>query len=67
MYKNSKVEMEMTKYTLRKMPMWGKQVRPDEINFEWPTQEILDGMQSDVSVKSITLKERNNYHGVASI
>ena len=33
--------------------MWGGQVAVDEINFEWPTQEIADQWPTDVSLKSI--------------
>ena len=25
--------------TLRKMPVWGRSISDDEINFEWPTQD----------------------------
>lgn len=34
--------------------MWGELVDPEQINFEWPTQEMLDFMPNDVSLKSIT-------------
>jgi len=34
--------------TLKKLPLWGEQVLDDEINFEWPTQNIFAEMQPDV-------------------
>ena len=33
----NEIEAPKPKFTLRKLPMWGEQVTPDEINFEWPT------------------------------
>lgn len=34
--------------------MWGKKADTDAINFEWPTQEIMDQWPEDVHLKSIT-------------
>ena len=31
-----------SRFTLKKLPMWGEQVAADAINFEWPTQEIFE-------------------------
>ena len=33
-------DFEEPQVTLRKLPMWGKKIRPSQINFEWPTEEI---------------------------
>ena len=33
--------------------MWGKQAAHAEINFEWPSQELLDQMPAEVSLKSV--------------
>lgn len=41
------------KFKLRKLPIWGKNDTP--INFEWPTQEIMDNSPWDVTLKSIML------------
>ena len=46
----------MEKYTLKKLPMWGAQVEEGEINFQWPTQEILDQMEPNVTLTSLTFK-----------
>ena len=29
------------KFTLRKLPLWGKQIDENQIDFEWPTQDML--------------------------
>ena len=34
-----------TKFILKKLAMWGEKVRDDEINFEWPTKEILEELE----------------------
>ena len=47
------------KFTLKKLPMWGWQVAADDINFEWPTQEMLDQWPEDASLKSITFSTFN--------
>jgi len=40
--------------TLRKLPLWGgEDVSEDEINFEYPTQRILNLMSPDVKLESI--------------
>ena len=41
------------KLSLRKLPMWGKKVTLDKINFEWPTEELIRGMQQDVFLQKI--------------
>lgn len=56
------------KFTLRKLPFWGKEPSKSERNkFEWPTRDALDKMQADVHVKSITFKEHVDYYGLASV
>ena len=50
----NEIEAPKPKFTLRKLPMWGQQVTLDKIDFEWPTQEMLDRWLPDVSLKSIT-------------
>lgn len=35
------------------MPLWGEQVEPHEINFEWPTQELLNKLPVDLSLKAL--------------
>ena len=49
------------KYTMRKLPMWGKKFEENQINFEWPTQEIFDQMQHDqVKLASIEFNSCND-------
>ena len=48
--------MTVRKYTLEKLPMWGKKVQHDEINFQWPSQEMLNEMEPDVWLESIQFK-----------
>ena len=38
---------------LRRLPLWGEQVEPHEINFEWPTQELLNKLPADLSLKAL--------------
>ena len=44
------------KTTIRRLPMWGKNTREDQVNFSWPSQEQLNVMRFDVSLKSIEFK-----------
>ena len=43
-----KIAPPKRKFTLRKLPMWGEQVTPDKINFEWPTEADIRMMAADV-------------------
>ena len=49
----------MASQTLRKLPLWGEKVTDDEIDFEWPTQEIFAEMKYDVTINSIEFKTTN--------
>ena len=54
--------------TLERLPLWGKRYgkAPDnEINFEWPTEEMFSAMTPDVSLKSIEFKDY--LYGLASV
>ena len=42
-------------FSLRKLPFC-RQVGVDEIDFEWPTQELLDQMPRDVRLQSLEFK-----------
>ena len=53
--KRMRLQTPSPKFKLRKLPMWGEQVTDENINFEWPTQEMLDRMPAGVSLKSILL------------
>ena len=46
---------------MKRLPVWGKKVKDDEMNFEWPTQEILDKLSPDVFLKSLDLKVVGDY------
>lgn len=48
--------------SLRKLPMWGEQVGPGVVNFEWPTPDMLKVLPNDVSMASITLKTYTEGH-----
>jgi len=55
------------KFTLRKLPMWGKQLAANEINFEWPTQELLDQMPADASLRSLDLSYSHQKSGQGAL
>ena len=42
--------------TLRKLPLWGKHVSENEVNFQWPSIELLKQMDRAVHLKSIKFK-----------
>ena len=47
--------------------MWGERnVGPNEIDFEWPAQEMVDSMDPNVILKSLDLKG-NEWSTVLSI
>lgn len=46
------------KFTLKKLPMWGEQAAAHEINFEWPTQEMVNRWPQEVTLQSITFSTR---------
>ena len=46
--------------------MFGKDLPADQVNFEWPTQEMLRKMPHDVSIKEITFK-RGGVDGISSV
>ena len=56
MKENPESEIDYPVPALEKLPLWGYQAPPDEINFEWPTPEILAQQGEDVSLKAITIK-----------
>ena len=53
---SSAIAVIKPKFTLRKLPMWGQQVHADQINFDWPTEEMTKDMSQDVFLKSIEFK-----------
>ena len=44
------------RFDLRKLPMWGEFVAPNEINFEWPKAKDLDMMSPDICLHAIQFK-----------
>ena len=54
------------KFTLKKLPLWGK-TGGSPINFEWPTQAILDTMPADVRIQSLDFKIDSSYQNLASV
>ena len=55
------------KFKLRKLPLWGKVNAL--INFEWPTQEVMDSLPWDTALKSIKFatSTTSSYGSVAFI
>ena len=53
------IVIKRPRFTLRKLPMWGEQVAVNQIDFEWPTQEMLDQMPADVSLRSLEFSSDN--------
>ena len=49
-----------SKLTLRRLPMWGLSAKDDQVNFSWPSQEQLNQMPSDVTLKSLEFKTCNS-------
>lgn len=47
--------------------MWGEQVAADAINFEWPTQAMIDQWPADVSLKAITFSTSDRVGSIASV
>ena len=56
------------KFSLRKLPLWGS-TEDDNIDFEWPTQELLDRMPLDVKLESLDFKcdGHLDYPSIASV
>lgn len=52
-------------YSLRKLPCWGQQLEP--INFEWPTQDVWDTMDADVTLTSLEFMDEGTMHRVSSV
>ena len=46
-------------FTLKKLRMWGEQVPETEINFQWPTSDMIEDLPEDVNLKSVTFASRN--------
>ena len=53
------------KFTLKKLPMWGLKATAEQINFEWPSLDMLAEMQDDVAIRSVTF--RSNKFFISSI
>ena len=43
-------------FSLKRLPLWGEQVAPHEIEFQWPMQEMLANLAPDVHLHSINFK-----------
>ena len=55
------------KLTLKKLPMWGEQVQADQIDFMWPTQEMLGQMQHDVALESLEFMDSDEGPAISTI
>jgi len=50
-----------TGFRLRKMQLWGEKVNANQINFEWPTKEMLkNDLPADVRLDRIDLKRQSS-------
>ena len=47
--------------------MWGEKVTEDEIDFEWPTQSMLDDMEPDVTLRSLELRANKQYYELSYV
>ena len=54
------IKVKPPQFLLKKLPIWGLQISPDKINFEWPTQDLLNQMDGDVRLKSLNFKTNEN-------
>ena len=50
------IQSKNHRFSLRKLPLWGKTRSYSKIDFEWPTQAILDRMPADVRLQSLDFK-----------
>ena len=55
------------KFSLKKLPMWGKQKPIDQMDFEWPKQDMINQMEDDVALKSISFKRLAGFQNLASV
>ena len=46
---------------IKRLPMWGLKVKKNQIDFEWPTQEIVNAFQSKFKLRTFCFKTRNSY------
>ena len=53
------IKVKPPQFKLKKLPIWGLQ-NYDKINFEWPTQDLLNQMDGDVRLKSLNFKTNEN-------
>ena len=54
---------EPVRYSIKRLALWGEQVEDQtseidspQINFQWPTQAMLNDMPEDVSLSTLTFK-----------
>ena len=43
-------------YLLERMPMWGEKVSPDQINFSWPSLDLLNNLPANTKLQKMTMK-----------
>lgn len=57
------------KYSLRRLPLWGENIGPDEINdfFEYPSQGIFDYMDTAVTLTSLEFKMSQRLATISSV
>ena len=53
------IKVEPPQFKLKKLPIWGLQ-NYDKINFEWPTQDLLNQIDGHVRLKSLNFKTNGN-------
>ena len=62
------------RYSIKRLPLWGEQTEDEnseiesgQINFQWPTQSMLNDMPEDVSLSTLTLKYNKDSLPILSI
>ena len=61
--------MKEEKFSLRRLPLWGENIGPDEINdfFEYPSQGLFDFMDPTVQLDSIEFKTSQRLSTISSV
>ena len=62
------IKAKKERYSLMKLPMFGRYGDQNKIDFEWPTQDIFGKMQAaDLSMKSIRFEKLKEYASFSSV
>ena len=67
MIANQRLAVDAPRFSLRKLPKFGELVGPKLINFEWPSQELLDRLPADTTVRTLVFKTSKSVNRVCSV